>query len=78
MVKNIDKVIARGEKLDLLVNKTGNLANSALQFKKTSTALRKAMWWQNVKLIIILGIVLLVIGIVFVLMLCGPTLKKCI
>ncbi len=43
MHTNIDKVIQRGEKLDNLQNKTEELQQGALSFKKTSTAVSNAM-----------------------------------
>lgn len=37
MVHNIEKVLERGEKMELLVDKTDNLNQQAFQFKKKST-----------------------------------------
>ncbi len=37
MVENIDKVLDRGEKIELLVDKTEGLAGDAFRFKKQST-----------------------------------------
>lgn len=51
----------RGERIELLVDKTEVLSASAVQFKKKSTELKNAMWWKNVKLYIIIGIVAVVL-----------------
>lgn len=54
MVTNIEKVLERGEALEILVDKTDNLNQASFAFKKRSTALRRAMWWKNTKLIVIM------------------------
>ncbi len=46
--------------MELLVDKTENLNQQAFQFKKKSTQLKRAMWWQNTKLMVILAFVVLV------------------
>ncbi|CAG8492694.1 12828_t:CDS:2, partial [Acaulospora colombiana] len=40
MVHNIERVLERGERIELLVNKTDNLTQQAFAFKKRSTALK--------------------------------------
>ena len=61
MVQNIDKVIERGERLDDLNERTENLNARAGEFQTVSTRLKRKLWWQNVKLWIILIIIVLVI-----------------
>jgi vesicle-associated membrane protein 7 len=51
---------ARGEQIELLVEKTSRLEEQAIDFKHVSGDLKKHMWWKNVKLWIILGVVLVV------------------
>jgi vesicle-associated membrane protein 4 len=43
MHTNIDKVVQRGEKLESLQNKTEELQQGALSFKKTSTQVKNQM-----------------------------------
>jgi len=50
MVKNIEKVLERGERIEILDDKTDSLNQASFVFKKRSTALRRAMWWKNQKL----------------------------
>lgn len=65
MVQNIEKVLERGEHIDLLVDKTENLEHEAMRFKKKAGKLKSQMWWQNKKMCMILtGVVLLVILII--------------
>lgn len=61
MVNNIARVIDRGERLDDVLVKSDSLASTAQLFKRTATRLRNRMWWQNVKMWIALGAVLLVV-----------------
>ena len=41
MQSNIDKTVQRGEKLDQLKNKTDQLAEGSMKFKKTATAIKQ-------------------------------------
>ena len=43
MQSNVEKVIERGEKIETLQNKTEELQQGALSFKKTSSAVQSAM-----------------------------------
>ena len=67
MVANIEKVLQRGEHLDLLVDKAEELEYEANRFKKNATKLRKKMWWENMKwkvlLFFILGIIITFIAL---------------
>ncbi|EDV21529.1 Vesicle-associated membrane protein 7 [Trichoplax sp. H2] len=67
MVRNIESIATRGEKLDLLVDKTEDLEQTSLTFKKSSKKLSRAMCMKNAKCTIFLVvIVLLVIFFIFV------------
>ena len=41
---NIDVIMERGEKLDLLIDKTENLSANSVTFRTTSRNLRRSMW----------------------------------
>jgi len=71
MVQNIERVLERGERIELLVDRTENLNQAAFKFKKQSTQLKRAMWWKNVKIMVILAFVILVIIYFIVAMACG-------
>ena len=58
MTENIERVLERGERIDLLVDKTDRLGGSARDFRVRSRGLRRRMWWKNVKLMVLLGIVI--------------------
>lgn len=55
MVKSIDAVLSRGERIEILVDRTGEMSQQARQFRKRSTVLRRKMWWKNVKVLIAIG-----------------------
>ncbi|KAJ3307453.1 hypothetical protein HDV03_000101 [Kappamyces sp. JEL0829] len=61
MHTNIDKVVQRGEKLDALQNKTEELQQGALSFKKTSGVVKDHMWWKDMKLTVIIVAIVAVI-----------------
>lgn len=72
MVNNIERVLERGERIELLVDRTEDLNASAVQFKKKSNSLKQAMWWQNAKVIIAIVVVVIVVIIIIVLAICIP------
>jgi vesicle-associated membrane protein 7 len=71
MVTNIERVLERGERIELLVDKTDNLSLQANTFKKKSSQLKRAMWWKNMKLWLIIIFVLLLVIYFIVAAVCG-------
>ncbi|XP_042523418.1 vesicle-associated membrane protein 7 isoform X3 [Dipodomys spectabilis] len=71
MVRNIDLVAQRGERLELLIDKTENLVDSSVTFKTTSRNLARAMCMKNIKLTIIIIIISIVFIYIIVSPLCG-------
>ncbi|KAI4373091.1 hypothetical protein MLD38_011254 [Melastoma candidum] len=59
MMDNIEKVLDRGERIELLVDKTENLQFQADVFQRQGRQLRRKMWFQNiqVKLMIVGAVV---------------------
>ncbi|XP_011493996.1 PREDICTED: vesicle-associated membrane protein 7 [Ceratosolen solmsi marchali] len=79
MVKNIDNLAMRGERLELLVNKTENLTNNSVTFRKSSRNLARSLFWKNVKMYVILGSVLILTIYVILALSCGGLgLPKCV
>jgi len=79
MTQNIERVLERGERIDLLVDKTDRLGVSARDFRLRSKTLRRRMWWKNVKLMVMLGFVILFLVYLFVGFGCGlPGWQRCI
>jgi len=71
MVRNIDDLVERGEKLDLLVDKTDNLSATAVTFKTTARTVHHKMWWKNIRWTIIVSIAVLIFVYFIVSMSCG-------
>lgn len=71
MTQNIDQVLARGERIDLLVDKTDRLGGSAHEFRVRSKTLRRQMWWKNIKLMVLLSIVVIFLLYLFIGFGCG-------
>lgn len=65
MMENIEKVLDRGEKIELLVDKTENLRSQAQDFRQQGTKVKRKMWVQNMKIkLIVFGIVLSLVLII--------------
>ncbi|PPR99839.1 hypothetical protein GOBAR_AA20829 [Gossypium barbadense] len=74
MMENIEKVLDRGEKIELLVDKTENLrsqwmyndaAFQAQDFRQQGTKIKRKMWIENMKMkLIVFGIVLALVLII--------------
>lgn len=60
MVQNIDSILQRGERLDLLVDKTDTLAGQAYAFRRGARSVRRQQWWRNVRIMALTGVVGLV------------------
>ncbi|KAF8392602.1 hypothetical protein HHK36_022948 [Tetracentron sinense] len=67
MLENIDKTLDRGEKLDILADKTKDLHSEAQEFKNQGRQIRRKMWFHNMKIkLVVLGILLLLVLIIWV------------
>jgi len=70
-VTGLEKLLARGEKIELLMIKTDELQQNSFQIKTRSQGLANAMWWKNVKLYIIIALIVLVLAYVLFAAACG-------
>ncbi|KAM0942725.1 putative Longin domain, v-SNARE, coiled-coil domain-containing protein [Dioscorea sansibarensis] len=79
MIENIDKVLERGDRLELLVDKTANMQANTLRFRRQTRRFNNTVWWRNVKLTAMLILVLLIVIYVVLAFICeGVTLPSCI
>lgn len=79
MNKNIERTINRGERINLLVSKTSKLTNSSNSFRRRTVALKRKMWWSNVKFIILVGILVVVMLYFLIGIECGmPWYQNCL
>lgn len=77
MVENIDKLLDRGEKFELLVDRTDKLSRQSVKFERSSTQLRRSMWRRNVKLWLLLVLVGLFVVYLVISMACGWDFSGC-
>ncbi|KAI8899488.1 synaptobrevin-domain-containing protein [Globomyces pollinis-pini] len=61
MQHNINLAMARGDRLDDLQANSENLNAEAKKFSRTAGEVRKHFWWQDMKLKLIIGLVVLVV-----------------
>lgn len=79
MTENIERVLERGERIDLLVDKTDRLGGSARDFRIRSRGLKRQMWWKNVRLMVMLVVVIIFLVYLLVGFGCGlPAWGRCI
>nr|ACO10223.1 Vesicle-associated membrane protein 2 [Caligus rogercresseyi] len=62
MRDNINKVIERDQKLESLDTRAANLQENSNAFATTSIRLRRKYWWQNLKMKIIIGVIILLVA----------------
>ncbi|KAI7834200.1 vesicle-associated membrane protein [Kickxella alabastrina] len=78
MVQNIERVLERGDRIDLLVDKSYGLSNAAFAFRKRSTALKRQYWWRNQRLLALVVFAAVVFVYLIISSACGfPTWSKC-
>ncbi|KAK4767325.1 hypothetical protein SAY86_015075 [Trapa natans] len=70
MMENIEKVLDRGEKIEVLVDKTENLRSQAQDFRQQGTQIRRKMWFQNMKIKLIVLAILIALILIIILSIC--------
>mmetsp|Transcript_10940 Transcript_10940/g.17572 ORF Transcript_10940/g.17572 Transcript_10940/m.17572 type:complete len:115 (-) Transcript_10940:144-488(-) len=60
----IIKTIERGDQLEDLADKADNLQNDADLFNRQARKVRRAMCWQNIKMNLLLGGVIIVVALI--------------
>ncbi|XP_047448127.1 vesicle-associated membrane protein 8 isoform X4 [Mugil cephalus] len=71
MTENVDRILARGERLDDLMDKSEGLKEGAQHFKQTSQKVARSYWWKNVKLVVVIIVVVVIIILIIVLLATG-------
>ncbi|CCI39235.1 unnamed protein product [Albugo candida] len=56
MHQNLQKVLDRGDKIELLVDKSDQLSSQSAAFAESSKSLRRHLWIQNMKMTISIGV----------------------
>ncbi|XP_034974543.1 vesicle-associated membrane protein 8 [Zootoca vivipara] len=71
MTQNVERMLARGENLDHLRNKTEDLEATSEHFKTTSQKVARKYWWKNAKMIIIICVIVAIILLLIILFATG-------
>merc|ERR1712207_70430 len=77
MVQNIEKVLERGEKIELLVDKTDRLSKQAFRFQATSRSLRRTMYWRRIRTRVGLCVIIIFLLYIASSSLCGFDFHRC-
>jgi vesicle-associated membrane protein 7 len=71
MVQNISSLLERGDRLELLVERTDTLNQQAFRFESSSRNLRRAMVWQQMRCYITMGVALAFLLLIGSASMCG-------
>nr|XP_033779689.1 vesicle-associated membrane protein 1 isoform X2 [Geotrypetes seraphini] len=70
MRDNVDKVIARDEKLSELDDRADKLQAGAELFETRAAQLKRKYWWKNCKMMIIMGAICAIIVVIIIIYFC--------
>jgi len=71
LTQNIDELCERGERLQLLMDKTDSLEANSITFRTGATQLSRRMWWQNMRWWAVVAVVAVVVLYLVVAAACG-------
>lgn len=71
MVANISSLLERGERLELLVEKTDNLNQQAFRFESSGRNLRRALYWRQVRCYVGVGLAAVFLIVIASASMCG-------
>lgn len=77
MIENIDRVLERGERIELLVDKTDKLSQNARKFEKSTNSLKRTMWFRKWRNYCIIFSVIVAIILIVTLVACGVSFDNC-
>lgn len=63
---NVEKVLERDQKISELDRRADDLQEGASQFQQHAVKLKRKYWWENIKMWIIIGVILLAVVIIVV------------
>jgi len=77
MVQNVEQILSRGERIELIVNKTDIMAGQATAFRRGARNVRRQMWWRNSKMMALWFLVGFVILWIIAAQFCGAGMNHC-
>ncbi|CAE6496408.1 unnamed protein product [Rhizoctonia solani] len=66
MVHNVEQILSRGERIELLVDKTDNMATQSHAFRRGARTVRRQQFWRNQRIMglsVFIGLLFLYISI---------------
>ncbi|KAF5370067.1 hypothetical protein D9758_001388 [Tetrapyrgos nigripes] len=75
MVQNVEQILSRGERIELLVDKTDVMAGQATAFRRGARTVRRQMWWRNKKILGLSILVGLIVLWIILAQFCGASLR---
>ncbi|KAG8991054.1 hypothetical protein FRB94_007434 [Tulasnella sp. JGI-2019a] len=77
MVQNVEQILSRGERIELLVDKTDNMAGQAWAFRRGARSVRRQQFWRNQKIMLLGVAVGILLFYIFIAQFCGAGLNHC-
>jgi vesicle-associated membrane protein 7 len=77
MVENIDALLERGEKIELLVDRTEQLNQTSYKFERSTRSLKNEMLYRKIKMYALYLVILFFICLFLAMAICGADLKHC-
>eukprot|EP01089_Gocevia_fonbrunei_P017082 TRINITY_DN5453_c0_g1_i1.p1 TRINITY_DN5453_c0_g1~~TRINITY_DN5453_c0_g1_i1.p1 ORF type:complete len:153 (+),score=21.68 TRINITY_DN5453_c0_g1_i1:323-781(+) len=77
MVENIDRILERGERIELLVDKASDLSDSSFKFTAASRKLKWTMCRHNAYLWVAIAVVILLAVWLISSLICGFSYSRC-
>lgn len=67
------QVLDRGERIELLVDKTDHLQQESFVFRREARQLKNKLWWKNLRLWLIIAGVAILLLYIAIAVICSPT-----
>jgi len=77
MVHNVEQILSRGERIELLVDKTDTMAGQAWAFRRGARTVRRQQFWRNQRIVILSVAVGVFIVYLLIANICGFGLNHC-
>lgn len=77
MIENIDRILERGEKIELLVDKTEKLNQESFKFVRQTRKLKNKMRYRNIMRYVIVSIIVSILALFIAILICHGSLTHC-
>jgi len=77
LAESIDKVLLRGQNIELLVERSQHLSDASTSFVRQAHVLRRNMRWKNIRMIVVLVCLAVLVVAIVVFSSCGISFKRC-